>query len=45
MMKIIADSKYKGYIDAEYEGMKLSEDDGIKASIALLRRVIAPYNK
>jgi sugar phosphate isomerase/epimerase len=45
MMKIIADSKYKGYIDAEYEGMKLSEDEGIKASIALLRKVIAPYNK
>jgi sugar phosphate isomerase/epimerase len=45
MMKIIADSGYKGYIDVEYEGNKLSEDDGIKASIALLKKVIAPYNK
>jgi len=45
MMKIIAASGYKGYIDAEYEGMKLSEDEGIKASLALLRKVIAPYNK
>jgi L-ribulose-5-phosphate 3-epimerase len=45
MMKIIADSGYKGYIDVEYEGNTLSEDEGIKATIALLRRVIAPYNK
>jgi sugar phosphate isomerase/epimerase len=45
MMKIISDSKFKGYIDVEYEGNKLSEDEGIKASIALVKRVIAPYNK
>ncbi len=45
MMKIIHDSGYKGYIDVEYEGSKLSEDEGIKASIALLRKVIEPYNK
>jgi sugar phosphate isomerase/epimerase len=45
MMKIISDAKYKGYIDAEYEGSKLSEDEGIKATIALLKKVIAPYNK
>jgi sugar phosphate isomerase/epimerase len=45
MMKIISDSGYKGYIDVEYEGNKLSEDEGIKASIALLKKVIAPYNK
>jgi len=44
MMKIIADSKYSGYIDVEYEGNRLSEDEGIKATIALLRKVIAPYN-
>jgi sugar phosphate isomerase/epimerase len=44
MMKIISDSKYSGYIDVEYEGSKLNEDEGIKASIALLRKVIAPYN-
>lgn len=45
MMKIISDAKYSGYIDVEYEGTKLSEDEGIKASIALLKKVIAPYNK
>ncbi|MFN8241761.1 MAG: sugar phosphate isomerase/epimerase family protein [Bacteroidales bacterium] len=45
MMKIIADSNYSGYIDVEYEGMKLSEDEGIKASIVLMKKVIAPYNK
>ncbi|MEI6050007.1 MAG: sugar phosphate isomerase/epimerase family protein [Bacteroidota bacterium] len=45
MMKIISDSKYSGYIDVEYEGIKLSEDEGIKASIALIKKVIAPYNK
>ncbi len=45
MMQIIADSGYKGYIDVEYEGTKLSEDEGIKASILLLKKVIAPYNK
>lgn len=45
MMKIISESGYKGYIDVEYEGNKLSEDEGIKATIALLKKVIAPYNK
>jgi sugar phosphate isomerase/epimerase len=45
MMKIIADANYKGYIDVEYEGDKLSEADGVTASIALVNRVIAPYNK
>jgi sugar phosphate isomerase/epimerase len=44
MMKIIADSKFSGYIDVEYEGDKLSEPDGVKASIALVKKVIAPYN-
>ena len=45
MMKIISDSKYRGYIDVEYEGDRLSEDEGVKASIALIKRCIAPYNK
>ncbi len=45
MMKIIADSGFKGYIDVEYEGTKLSEEEGIKATIALLKRVMEPYNK
>lgn len=45
MMKVISDSGFKGYIDVEYEGTKLSEDEGVKASIALVQKVIAPYNK
>jgi sugar phosphate isomerase/epimerase len=45
MAKIIADSGFKGYIDVEYEGTKLSEADGVKASIALVQKVMAPYNK
>jgi sugar phosphate isomerase/epimerase len=45
MMKIISAANYKGYIDVEYEGDKLSEADGVKASIALVKKVIAPYNK
>ncbi len=45
MMQIISDSKYSGYIDVEYEGNKLSEDEGIKATIALLNKVFIPYNK
>ena len=44
MMKVIADSKYSGYIDVEYEGNILSEDEGIKVSIALVKKVIAQYN-
>ena len=43
MMKIVTDAKYSGYIDVEYEGNNLSEDEGIKASIALVKKVIAPY--
>ena len=45
MMKIINDSGFRGYIDVEYEGTKLSEDEGIKATIALLNKVFEPYNK
>ena len=45
MMKIIYDSGFRGYIDVEYEGTKLSEDEGIKATIALLKKVFEPYNK
>jgi len=44
MMQIIADSKYSGYVDVEYEGNRLSEDEGIKASIKLLNKVFEPYN-
>ena len=45
MMKVVSESGYKGYIDVEYSGENLSVDEGIKANLALLRRVIEPYNK
>jgi sugar phosphate isomerase/epimerase len=41
MIKIVRDSGYKGYIDIEYEGTRLSEDEGIKATKLLLARLIA----
>ncbi len=45
MMKIVSESGYKGYIDVEYSGTKLSVDEGIKANLALLKRIIEPYNR
>ena len=38
-MKIVRDSGYTGYVGIEYEGGQLSEDEGIKATKALLERV------
>lgn len=39
MLKIVKAAKYRGYIGIEYEGNKLSEDDGIRATKNLLERV------
>lgn len=39
LMKIVKDSGYKGYIDVEYEGSRLSEKDGIIATKKLLEKV------
>jgi sugar phosphate isomerase/epimerase len=39
IMKIVKDSGFKGYVGIEYEGEKLSEDEGIKATKALLEKV------
>lgn len=39
MMKIVLDAGYRGYVGIEYEGEKLSESDGIKATKKLLERV------
>jgi hypothetical protein len=41
IMKIVRDSGYKGYVGIEYEGSQLSEDEGIKATKALLEKVFA----
>lgn len=39
MLKIIKDSGFTGYIGIEYEGEKLSEEEGIRKTKALLERV------
>ena len=39
MMKIVKDAGYTGYVGIEYEGSKMSEDDGIMATKRLLERV------
>ena len=39
MMKIVLDAGYHGYVGIEYEGGKLSEKDGIRATQKLLERV------
>ncbi len=39
MMKIVTDAGYHGYVGIEYEGGRLSEVDGIKATNKLLQRV------
>jgi len=41
IMKIVKESGFKGYVGIEYEGPELSEDEGIKATKALLDKVIA----
>jgi len=41
MMKIVKDSGFRGYIGIEYEGDKLSEDEGIRKTKALLQKVAA----
>lgn len=39
MMKIVLDAGYKGYVGIEYEGSKISEAEGIKATKKLLEKV------
>ena len=39
MMKIVAAAGYKGWVGIEYEGNKLSEMDGIRATKKLLEKV------
>lgn len=40
MLDIIKESSYAGYIGVEYEGTRLSEDEGIRATKALLDKLI-----
>ena len=39
MMKIVGDAGYTGFVGIEYEGSKLSEPDGIKATRKLLEKI------
>lgn len=39
MMKIVTDAGYHGYVGIEYEGQRLPEPEGIKATKKLLERV------
>jgi len=39
IMKIVKESGFTGYVGIEYDGTQLSEDDGIKATKALLENV------
>lgn len=41
LMRIVRDSGYKGWIDIEYEGTRLSEPEGILATKKLLEKAIA----
>jgi sugar phosphate isomerase/epimerase len=41
LMKIVKESGFRGYVGVEYEGTNLSEEDGIKATKALLEKVFA----
>jgi sugar phosphate isomerase/epimerase len=43
MMKIVVDAGYNGYVGIEYEGDKLSEADGIRATKALLEKFMREY--
>jgi len=39
MMRIVLDAGYRGHVGVEYEGDRLSEPDGIRATKALLEKV------
>jgi sugar phosphate isomerase/epimerase len=41
MMQIVLDAGYSGYLGIEYEGNKMSEPDGIRATKRLLERIRA----
>jgi L-ribulose-5-phosphate 3-epimerase len=39
MMKIVKDAKYRGFVGIEYEGSRLPEPEGIRATKRLLEKV------
>jgi sugar phosphate isomerase/epimerase len=45
MMKIVLDAGYRGYVGIEYEGGRLSEQDGVRATLKLLETVRAELSR
>lgn len=45
MLDIVREADFEGFIGIEYEGNALSEDEGIKATKALLEKVLAQDNR
>lgn len=45
MMKIVLDAGYHGYVGVEYEGGKIGEMEGIKATLDLLKQVREEMSK
>jgi sugar phosphate isomerase/epimerase len=45
MMKIVLDAGYRGFVGIEYEGNKMGEPDGIRATKKLLERVHEELSK
>jgi L-ribulose-5-phosphate 3-epimerase len=41
LLKIVSEGGYSGYLGIEYEGDNLSEFDGIRATLALIKRVLS----
>jgi hypothetical protein len=39
MLQIVLAAKFNAWIGIEYEGEKLSEPDGVRATLALLKRM------
>ena len=39
LLRIVGNAQYRGHIGIEYEGQRLSEPEGIRATKALLERV------
>ena len=45
LLKIVLDAGFRGWIGIEYEGERLSERDGVRATLRLLERLRAEFEK
>lgn len=45
LMKIVLDAGYHGWVGIEYEGERLSEPDGVRATLRLLEQVRTEFEK